>query len=102
MRIELERTGGVTGMRLACSIASGTLPDSDAQELTRLVETSRFFDLPGRIEETDSSGDRFGYAITIDDGSRSHTVQVSEAAAPAALRPLIGWLTAAARRRAVK
>lgn len=99
MRIEFERTGGVTGLRVACRIASDTLLDSDAQELTRLVEGSRFFDLPGRIEEADSHGDRFGYVIAIDDGSRSHTVHVSEAAAPAALRPLIGWLTAAARRR---
>ena len=99
MRIEFERTGGVEGVRLACSLSSDTLPDSDARELTRLVEASGFFDLPGRIEEADSGGDRFGYAIAIDEGSRSHAVQVAEAAAPAALRPLIGWLTAAARRR---
>jgi nitrogen-specific signal transduction histidine kinase len=99
MRIEFERTGGVAGMRLAASLASDTLPEPDARELTRLIEASRFFDLPDRIEEANSSGDRFGYAITIDEGSRSHTVQISEAAVPAALRPLIGWLTAAARRR---
>lgn len=99
MRIDFERTGGVAGVRLASRIASDTLPDADAHELTRLVEASRFFDLPGRIEEPTASPDRFAYAITIDDGSRSHTVQVSEAAAPAPLRPLLGWLAAAARRR---
>ena len=98
MRIDVVRTGGVAGVRRASSIASDTLPEHDTRELTRLVEASRFFDLPGRIEHADSGGDRFGYAITIDDGSRSHTVEVDESAVPAALRPLIAWLTAAGRR----
>ena len=98
MRIEFERTGGVAGLRLACSIGSDTLPESDVRDLTQLVEASGFFDLPGRIDAADTSGDRFVYTIAIDDGSRSHGVQVSEAATPAALRPLIAWLTAAARR----
>ena len=99
MRIDLVRTGGVAGLRRASSIASDMLPDHDARELTRLVEACRFFDLPGRIEQADTGNDRLRYAITIDDGSRSHTVQVDEAALPAALRPLVAWLTAAARRR---
>ena len=99
MRIDVVRTGGVAGVRRASSIASGALPEQDARELTRLVEASGFFDLPGRIEQADSGNDRFRYAITIDDGSRSHTVEVDEAAVPAALSPLMAWLTAAARQR---
>ena len=105
MRIDVVRTGGVAGLRRASSIASDMLPEHDARELMRLVEASRFFDLPGRIEQAmadnasaDTGNDRFRYAITIDDGSRSHTVEVAEAAVPAALGPLIAWLTAAARR----
>jgi hypothetical protein len=66
--------------------------------LARLVETRRFFDLPARTEHATAGGDRFGYAITVEDGSRSHTVKVGEAAVPPPLRPLIEWLTAAARR----
>jgi hypothetical protein len=99
MRIDLQRTGGVAGIRLASSTASDTLPQPAARELTRLVEASNFFALPARIDAEGAAGDRFTYTITIDDGSRSHTVQVSDAAAPAALRPLIGWLMQATRRR---
>ena len=93
MRVDLVRTGGVAGMRRASRIASDTLTEDDARELTRLVDASRFFDLPGRIDHADTDGDRFRYAITIDDGLRSHTVEVAEAAVPAALRPLVAWLT---------
>ena len=101
MRIHFERTGGVAGVRLASNLASDALPESEALALKRLVEASGFFDLPARIDAlaSGSGGDRFNYTITVDDGPRSQTVQVSEAAAPPALRALIGWLSQAARRR---
>jgi hypothetical protein len=99
MRIEFERTGGVTGVRLAYSVECDELPDGAARELRALVEASGFFSASGRIGNADPGGDRFTYVIAIVDGSRSHAVQVSEPAAPPALRPLIAWLTAAARRR---
>ena len=102
MRIHFERTGGVAGVRLASNLASDALPESEAIALKRLVEASGFLDLPARIDavaSAGSGGDRFNYTITVDDGPRSQTVQVSEAAAPPALRALIGWLAQAARRR---
>lgn len=94
MRIDLVRTGGVAGIRRASSIASNTLADHDAQELTRLVDASRFFELPAQAAHADAGSDHFHYAITIDDGVRSHTVEREEASIPPALRPLMAWLTA--------
>ena len=98
MRITFERTGGIAGMRLTHSLTSSALPDADAAELKRLVDASRFFDLAAHEVVTSAGSDRFSYAIAIDEGGRSHTVHVGEAEAPATLRPLIGWLTTAARR----
>jgi hypothetical protein len=94
VRVDIVRTGGIAGIRRTSSIASDTLADHDAQELTRLVDHSRFFELPARVAHFDMGSDRFHYAITIDDGVRSHTVEVGEAAMPAKLRPLMAWLTA--------
>jgi len=74
VRIDLERTGGVAGIRLATTTASDSLPEPAARELTRLVDASGFFALPARIDADGAVGDRFTYTITIDDGSRSHTV----------------------------
>ena len=98
MRVEFERTGGVAGIPLTWSPAPDTLPHTDASQLTRLVEASRFFDLAHDTSGAPAGADRFTYRITIDDGRRSHTVHVGESTAPESLRPLIHWLTDAARR----
>jgi hypothetical protein len=44
-------------------------------------------------------GDRFQYTLTVHTPERQHTVQVHEAAVPSPLRPLLQWLTSAARAR---
>jgi emfourin len=98
VRVEFERTGGIAGVPLTWSPAPDALPRADASQLTRLIDACRFFDLAHDASGAPAGADRFTYKITIDDGHRSHTVHVGESTAPQSLRPLIQWLTDAARR----
>jgi emfourin len=98
MRIEFERTGGVAGMKLATTIDSGRLSSEEAATLDRLVDEAGFFGLPSRLAASTSSPDRFQYRITVRMPDRAHTVDVHEGRITPTLRPLIDWLTAAARR----
>ena len=85
-------------MRLACEIASDALPAADRRQLTALVNASGFFDLPATMQTFGPGGDRFEYVMAIEDGARDHALRVNEDALTEALRPLVAWLTARARR----
>ncbi len=93
MRIFFERTGGFAGRKLQARVDTSALPEAEAGRLHRLVTDSRFFDLPARLEASGPQADRFRYVVTVQAESRSHTVQASEAAVPARMRPLLDWLT---------
>jgi hypothetical protein len=96
VRIRFERTGGVAGIPLACEVALDALPAHDRRHLEQLVDASDFFSCPASM--TGASGaDRFTYTISVERDARTHTVEVSDAATPPKLRPLITYLTAAAR-----
>ena len=96
MRIQFERSGGFAGIRLTTSVDSAALPDDDARRLREMVDGAGFFELPPVIGKP--APDRFQYRLTVEDGKRRHTVEVNEAAVPPSLRPLIDWLTSAARK----
>ncbi len=97
MRIRFERTGGFAGMRLTATIDTEALPLERADELRRLVDAASFFDLPTTIRSSAPGADQFQYQLTIEVEGRRHTVEVSEAAAPEALQPLLRQLTILAR-----
>jgi hypothetical protein len=97
MRIQFEHRGGLTDVRIVYVGSVDALSVEEQQKLTSLVDHSGFFDLPSKIDG-DGGADRFDYAITIDSGSRTHTVRVNERTMPACLRPLVAWLTMAAGR----
>jgi hypothetical protein len=99
MRVEFERSGGFAGLRTAATIDSASLAPDDARKLQELVDASGFFDLPAKMESPSPGADRFQYRIAITSGSRSHTVEASEEAFPAKVKPLIQWLTKAAAQR---
>ena len=98
MHIELERTGGVTGVRFAATMDTDTLTPAEAAKVRQLVDESSFFRLPARLTASTPGADRFQYRLTVRAADRSHTVDISEGALPAALRPLIDWLMAEARK----
>ena len=99
LKIQWERTGGFAGMRMEGSIDSESLSDEEARRLHELVEAAGFFALPEEFAGPAGGADRFLYTLTVEMDGRRHTVRTGEAAAPAALISLIGWLTNAARAR---
>ena len=99
LKVQWERTGGFAGMRMASSIDSGSLSEEEARRLHELVEAAGFFELPEELTGPAGGADRFLYTLTVEMDGRRHTVRTAEAAAPAALRSLIRWLTNAARAR---
>ena len=98
MKITFERTGGFAGRKLSASFDSESLSPGQAWRLNRLIEECRFFQLPVRLEEPSPRPDRFLYRLTVESRNGAHTVQASEGAVPPEMRPLLEWLTTAARR----
>jgi hypothetical protein len=98
VEIHLERTGGFAGLRLSHDIGPNDLTPEDTQELNRLVESSKFFDLPSQMKAANPGADRFQYTLKLDNGEREHTVELDDAAVPATVRPLLNWAMNKARK----
>ena len=103
MILRMERSGGFTGIPLRAAIDTDQLSSEDSRNLVHLVEVSGFFHLPPAITSPaggaggTGGADRFSYRLTVEDAGRSHTVEVSEGAAPDHLQALIRQLTVMAR-----
>jgi hypothetical protein len=93
MHINFTRSGGFAGMRLACTVDTQQLPAEQASELDKLVSDAAFFDLPEKIMPEKPRPDRFEYRLSVEADDKSHSVTVSDAAAPESLRPLLNYLT---------
>ncbi len=98
MHILFERTGGFAGLTLKASLDAEALPPQQARRLRKLLQESRFFELPLRLDTSVPRPDRFQYRLTIENNNCVHTVQASEDAMPPEMRPLLDWLTATARQ----
>jgi hypothetical protein len=98
MRIVFERTGGFTGLKLKTSLDEASLPPPLVRRLHKLLDQSRFFELPLRIEPRILRADRFQYRLTVEKDNCVHTVHASEDTLPQELRPLVEWLIEAARQ----
>lgn len=80
------------------NVDSGSLSAEEDGELRGLIEDARLFQLPESIDSPGGGADRFMYKLTVDVDGRSHSVEVSDAAVPSELRPLLDRLTSTARR----
>jgi len=89
MIIHLVRSGGFGGIRREVRIETRSLSSEEREPLEGLVKASGFFSLPGKFPRPGKGADFFTYSITVDDGERVHTVEVSEPSLPDILRPLI-------------
>ena len=92
MRITLKRSGGFGGIRTAASLDLAKLTEKKAAEARRLVDATKFFDLPATIRAKTAHPDRFQFDLTIEDDARSHTVSIAEEAASKELKSLLSWL----------
>lgn len=101
MEIHFERSGGFMGMQLRASVDMAALPDEEAQALQEMLSAADFFDLsPEDDTTTQAAGaDQMTYTVTVmDEGQAIHSVCVTDATAPEAMRPLLRRLTLLARR----
>ncbi len=99
MRIHFERTGGFAGLKLKASLNADSLTPQQERRLRKLLQESRFFELPLRMDAPVARPDRFQYRLTVENENCVHTVQANEDAVPPEMRPLLDWLTATARQQ---
>lgn len=98
MQIQFKRTGGFTGLRMATAIDTRTISAAESEKVLAMIESAQFFTLPEKPQRSEKGADRYTYSITITDGGKTHTVDLGERAVPVTLRPLIGYLTSAAKK----
>jgi hypothetical protein len=99
MQIDFATSGGFTNLELNYRADTNTLPEEQAQELIRLVESSGVFDL--KQEDVNPNvavgrADVITYRLTLSEGSRQTTLWFNDITAPASLRPLLAYLRKAA------
>ncbi len=93
MQIDFVRSGGFAGIQLSTSVDTTQLPSDQAEILNKLLYESGFFQLPARIMPDKPMPDRFQYELTVTSADQTHTVIANDPAVPAALRPLLNYLT---------
>lgn len=95
MQIDFATSGGVINQELAYLADTNTLPEKEAKEVERLVESSGAFDLQHdqvNAEGTVGRADVISYRLTLSDGNRQNTLWLNDVTAPASLRPLLAFL----------
>jgi len=95
--IYYERGGGqIPTLGTSCRpISTKSIQPQQAQEVKKLIEDAKFFDLPANLLPKDGAADYIGYTITIveDEGmKRKHTVETSQFTTPPELGALIKYL----------
>jgi hypothetical protein len=92
MRVLFQVSGGIGYFpRLAAprTIDVDALDADTRARILGLIEDAGFFSLPSRSPARKGAADYQTYSITVEDGSRHHTVVVSDPVAPPALQRLI-------------
>lgn len=101
MRVQFQMEGGIAhfpGLSRPVVIDSGQLSQEEAAELRRLVEAARFFDLPETAAlPPRGAADYSRYTITIEEGGRRHTVQLTDLVQEPAIQRLLTFLRAKAK-----
>jgi hypothetical protein len=101
MRISLTRAGGVTGLTMAATLDTATLPAEEARSLESLVTGLDWSALQERSAPPPGARDLFEYELSVELApGRREQVSLSEPRLPAAARPLIDALMARATPRA--
>jgi len=100
MRVTVERSGGIAGIRKSSSVSTDQLAPEAAQRLSDLVKSAGFHELAPVIRSAQPGADRFQYKITVESENGSHTVLVDEGAMPPSLQLLLNWIKDSARTRA--
>jgi hypothetical protein len=101
MRIELKTEGGIAhfpGLSKPVVIDSNELSVEEGAELTRLIESARFFERPSTVgTPPPGAADYRQYTITVEDDGQQHTVRLVDPVNDIALQQLLHFLQAKAR-----
>ncbi len=100
MKIYFERSGGFMGRNVSTTVDTNQIPPEQALSLLKKVDYSDFFCLPESLTgglESASGADQLCYKVTVDVDGIEHTVETSDAGAPAELQPLLDELSSIAR-----
>lgn len=95
MQIDFASSGGFANVELNYRADTNTLPEEQAQELTRLVESSGAFDLQQEDVNPNVAvgrADVIAYRLTLSEGARQNTLWFNDVTAPASVRPLLAFL----------
>jgi hypothetical protein len=96
MRIEFRQEGGfahLLGLSKPIVVDTTQMPDQQARELERLVETACFFELPPQAWALPRGvADVRRYTVTIEHAGRRHTVQLTDLVDDPALQALLDQL----------
>ena len=90
--ITFKRCGGFVGKGMRFQLRLDELPEEERRGLLRLIEQSRFFNLPENLI-VKFKPDEYQYTITVDAGVIFHTVRTNDSTMPATLRPLVDQLS---------
>jgi hypothetical protein len=95
MQIDFSSSGGFANLQLSYRADTNNLPEEQAQELVRLVESSGVFDL--EMEDVNPNvavgrTDVISYRLTVSDSVRQTTLWFNDISAPASVRPLLAYL----------
>ena len=95
MQIDFATSGGFANLELAYRGDTNELPEEQANELERLVESSRAFDLEQddvNPSVTVGRADLISYRLSLSEGNRQKTLWFNDVTAPASVRPLLAFL----------
>lgn len=95
MQIDFASSGGITNLQLNYRADTNSLPEEQAQELTRLVESSGALGLEQEDVNPNVAvgrADVISYRLSLSEGPRQSTLWFNDLSAPAAVRPLLAYL----------
>jgi emfourin len=95
MRIDFECSGGLANLQLTYRADTNTLPQAQAEELLKFVESSGVFDLQQSDVTPASHGgppDVFSYQLSLSEGNRRKTLTFNDVTVPASLHPFLSLL----------
>jgi hypothetical protein len=94
MQIDFATSGGAN-QELEYRADTETLPEQEAKEILRLVESSGAFEREqNKVNSEGSVGrtDVISYRLSLADGNRQTTLWLNDVDAPASIRPLLSFL----------
>lgn len=95
MQIDFATSGGVTNVELNYRADTITLPEREAKEIIRLVDSSGVFEIQQKDinpSVTVGRADVITYRLSLSDENRQTTLWMNDVTAPASVRPLLAHL----------